>query len=249
MLPRPKLLLLLLPLLLLLLQGAPIGAQELSPGEEALLEARELVYSQAGGIQEIDALLEKARAAFEEISDPALRLYSLGRVHLLRGTYYNSVENKRKASEALEEALAYAEEAVERREFSEGYRLLADAYSQMMMARGIFYMARHGESARDAAFRALKLGPENAKAHISVAGYYLNAPPIAGGDTEKGVELLREGVTLESAGRCDRFLMYLWLADAEEELGNGERAEVYFERAREIFPGSPQVVALENRLE
>lgn len=235
--------------ILLTLQGGFLFGQALSPGEEAFIEARELVYSQTGEEREINALLEKARDAFEEIEDSAVRLYSLGRVDLLRGTYYNSVENERRAAQALEKAIELAEEAVERREFSEGYRLLADAYSQMMMARGIFYMARHGETARDAAFRALELGPENPKAYISVAGYYLNAPPIAGGDTERGVELLRQAVNLDSVGKCDRFLIYIWLTEAEEELGREELAQEYLRKARQIFPQSPQIVALSDRLQ
>jgi tetratricopeptide (TPR) repeat protein len=236
-------------ILFLSMTATPLGAQEAPAGEAALTEARELVYSQTGSEEEITALLVEARDAFEDITDPVADPYSMGRVYLLKGTYYNSVDNDRRAAQALEKAIAYAREAVERREFSEGYRLLADAYSQMMMARGIFYMARHGETARDAAFRALELGPENAKAYISVAGYYLNAPPIAGGDTEKGIELLREGINLDSAGNCDRFLMYLWLAEAAEELGREERAADYLEEAREIFPDSPQVASLAKRLE
>lgn len=239
----------LLLLILLILQGGLLYGQALPPGEEAFSEAKELVYSQTGEENEINTRLEEARAAFDGIEDPAMRLYSLGRVDLLRGTYYNSLENKRRAADALERAIERGEAAVDLREFSEGYRLVADAYSQMMMARGIFYMARHGETARDAAFRALELGPQNPKAHISVAGYYLNAPPIAGGDTEKGLELLREALRLPSVGKCDRFLIYIWLAEAEEELGRIGLAREHLQKAREIFPQSPQVVALMERLQ
>lgn len=226
--------------LLTLLILMPLGAEEgNTTAEAALREAKELVYSQRATETEFEALLRRAEEEFRGRGTPARRAYNLGRVSLLRGTYYNSVEEKRPAVNALEEAVGYAEEAVELEEFSEGYRLLADAHSQMMFARGLLYMARHGGTARDAAFKSLELDPENPLAHISVAGYYLNAPPVAGGDPERGIELLEAGINLSEVDRSDLFLMYLWLSDAYEERDDLQLARRYRLLAAEIYPDSP----------
>lgn len=233
---------------LLILLAVPVAAQGSPGGLAALEEAKALIYSQSGNEEEVEALLESANSTIEEIESPSRRAYNLGRLYLLRGTFFNIREESRRAAEALKEAIRYAEEALEQEEFSEGYRLLADAHSQMMMARGIFYMARHGETARAAALRSLELDKSNSRAHISVAGYYLNAPSIAGGDPEKGIEILQRGVSLESAGRSERFLMYLWLAETHQELGKIGEAREYLLQARRIFPQSPQVSELFGRI-
>ncbi len=232
----------------LMLLAAPLLAQDPGAGEAALNRAKDLIYSESGSEEEIESLLHSAESAFGEVENDARRKYSLGRVYLLRGTFRNSQEESREAANALKEAISLAEEALDAEEFSEGYRLLADAHSQMMMARGILYMARHGDTARSAAFTSLELDPANPRAHISVAGYYLNAPPIAGGDPGKGIEILQRGISLESAGRSERFLMYLWLAEAHQEAGRKAQARAYLEEAREIFPGSPQVSELAARI-
>lgn len=226
----------------LLLTPAPrLHPQQTEAGERAFREAERLIYSQAGGEEQLDSLFVAARESFDQIQEPAVREYSLGRVALLRGTWFNILDEKRRAVDVLEEALRRAERALELEEFSEGYRLLSDAHSQMMLARGVIYMIRHGDEARSAAFHALELDPSNPRAHISVAGFYLNAPPVAGGDLERGIEVLRSGVRLEEAGESERFLMYLWLSDAHEELGNPGAARRYRQEARAIFPGSPLV--------
>ncbi|MFW5976170.1 MAG: tetratricopeptide repeat protein [Alkalispirochaetaceae bacterium] len=227
---------------------APLKAGDPETGEAALDRAQELIYSETGSEEEIEQLLKSAESAFEKVEDTARRACGIGRVYLLRGTFLNAREKSRRAASALREAIARAEEAVEREEFSEGYRLLADAHSQMMMARGILYMARHGDTARSAAFKSLELDPENPRAHISVAGYYLNAPSIAGGDPSKGVEILRRGVSLGNAAESERFLMYLWLAEAHQDLGKSGEAREYLEEAREIFPRSPQLSELAARI-
>lgn len=230
-------------ILALLMTAATVGAQEpREQGEAALREAKELIYRQAVVGTELEALLRDAEEAFETAPPSSRRAYNLGRVYLLRGTYHNTVESKRPAISALEEALDYAENAIEKESFSEGYRLLADAHSQMMFSRGILYMARHGGTARDAALKALELDPKNPRAHISVAGFYLNAPPVAGGDPRRGIELLERGVELSRTDRSDRFLMYLWLSDAYEKQGDLDRARSYREQAARIYPDSPLVV-------
>ena len=228
-------------LLIVTIALTPVPAAAQVRGEEALRRAERLVYSQSGEEELIAELLESAREEFQGINSAARRSYSLGRVSLLRGIYYNSLEDSRRAEEALEATLKYAEKALQGQEFSEAHRLLADAHSQMMFAKGLFYMMRHGGTARDAAFRALELDPNNPRAIISVAGYYLNAPPVAGGDPAEGVALLRRGTTLDEAEETDLFLMYLWLSDAYAEREEYELAREYRSRARRIFPESPLV--------
>lgn len=228
-------------LLLLIAIPAALQAEPMEEGNRALTEAQRLVYSQSGTSDRLEALFSAARAEYRLIESASLREYSLGRVALLEGTWLNTLDRSRAAAQVLEEAVERAHRALEEQEFSEGYRLLSDAHSQMMLARGLIYMIRNGDEARSAAFRALELDPANPRAHISVAGFYLNAPAVAGGDVEEGIEVLESGVRLREAAESERFLMYLWLSNAHRELGEEQAASRYLQQARSIFPQSPLV--------
>ncbi|TVR66279.1 MAG: hypothetical protein EA427_16365 [Spirochaetaceae bacterium] len=205
------------------------------PGAETLLQAETMVYSETATTRDVEQAIRDARSAFRTIRDPRLRAYWEARAVLLLGSHLNHVGDTRRAAQVLPEGLDLVEEALRGGDFSDGLRVLADLHSQMTLARGMLHMIRHGETAREAAARARELDPENIRALITVAGFYLNAPRIAGGDTKTGIERLELALEMNPPDRNDRFMIIGWLAEAHLTLGDKAKARGYALEAQEIY--------------
>ena len=211
--------------------------------------AETLVYSEQGSPREVHSLLDRVRRELREESDPALRAYWTARTHLLEATHYNQQGDSRAAQHHGELGFAAIEEALERAgEFSDGLRVQADLHAQMMFARGMFYMARYGGEAREQAMRAVELDPDNISARITVAGFYLNAPRVAGGDAGKGVAMLESALSRNPIGDSQRFFILGLLGEAYLDSGDAPRAAEYLRRAAEIYPTSPWIAELRSRV-
>jgi tetratricopeptide (TPR) repeat protein len=218
------------------------------PGGDLLLQAETLVYSERGSTEDVESLLRDARRAFRSIPDEALRAYWDARAVLLLGSHLNHVGDSRRAAGVLPEGLDLVERALQAGDFSDGLRVLADLHSQMTLARGMFHMLRHGETARDAASRARQMDPENVRALITVAGFYLNAPRIAGGDVATGIERLEQALAMDPPDTNDRFMILGWLAEAHQSEGNLETARRYAREALRIYPRSAWIQGILDEL-
>lgn len=207
-------------------------------GEALLEEALTLAISRRGTDTQIFDLIDEAERVFSEIPDRYERSYWISRTNLARGIRHNQLERSRDAERALERGFVSIERSMEDGLYSEGLRVLADLHAQMLNAKGLFYMIRNGNEAREAALEALDRAPRNIKAQITVAGFLLNAPPMAGGDTEQARLVLESALAQEPASRNDRFLILGWLAQASHELDDLEAAERYFAEAYSIYPES-----------
>lgn len=219
------------------------------PGIDDYHRASELVYSESGTTAAIEALVSSATREARSIRDPAHRDYWLARLDLLMGIHYNQVEDDRRAERVLERGLDQIGRALEAAgEFSDGLRVRSDLHSQMMFSRGLFYMVRHGDEARDSALRALELDPQNLAARITVAGFYLNAPRMAGGDPAEGLRVLQAASIDAGLRDYERFLLAGFLADAALRLEDPDGARAYIDQAADIYPRSPWVAELRDRL-
>ncbi len=222
-----------------------------SSSGSALLEAAETaIYTGRPGDneREVLALLSQARQEFNGIDDPSLAAYWLARAALLEGMLYNQQDEERRAVRVLEEGLDHTVTALRGGPFSEGLRVRADLHSQMMFARGLFYMMRNGDDARDSTFAALELEPENVRAHITAAGFYLNAPSIAGGDPAEAIRLIERAIDL-SPGPNERYLLYVFLAQARARIGDEQIATQALERAEAVYPGTEWVREVRRELD
>jgi tetratricopeptide (TPR) repeat protein len=218
-------------------------------GAHLYRRAQALVYSEQGPTAEIETLLEQARRELLQESDRSLRSYWTARTHLLLATHYNQQEDTDAAEDQVELGFTAIEDALDREgEFSEGLRVQADLHAQMMFARGLFYMARNGNEARRQALRAMELDPSNVRARITVAGFYLNAPSIAGGDTEQGTAILESTLALGVDSESERFLILGLLSEIYTEADDPTRATRYLSEAEEIYPDSPWLAHLRNDL-
>lgn len=206
-------------------------------GAREFLEAEDLIFSERYRDADVEALLDRAEGAFGTGSrgDSALRAYWQARLALLRATWANQRDDARSAQRYAGEGFDAVEVALAGGEFSEGLRVHADLHSQMMFARGLVYMMRNGTAARDAALRALELDRRNAKAMISVAGYYLNAPPFVGGDPEVGQRILEEAAGLAGVPRTDRYVILGYLAAARAAAGDRSGARAAYTEAEAIY--------------
>ena len=173
-----------------------------------------------------------------EARQDVAREYALSRVNLLRAQWHNQNERTRDAARAAQAGIAQIRIALEAGEFSDGLRVLADLHAQMATARGFVYMIRNGTEARDAAMRAVALDAANPRALLSVAGFYLNAPPVAGGDVAAGIAALRRALALESLSRNDRFIVVSMLAHAMAQENNDADARRFLAQAEAIYPGT-----------
>ena len=203
--------------------------------------ARTLIYSEqreqaAARRAEVESALTLAETS-AEAQQGATREYALSRVNLLRAQWHNQNERTRNAAQAAQAGIAQIRTALAAGEFSDGLRVLADLHAQMMIARSFVYMIRNGAEARDAAMRAVALDAENPRALIAVAGFYLNAPPVAGGDVAAGIASLRRALALEPLNRNDRFIVLGMLARATAQ-DNDIDARRFLAQAEAIYPGA-----------
>lgn len=208
------------------------------PGADLLLRVETQVYSEEGSTEEVTELLGEARRLFRTIPDVSLRTYWEARAVLLLGSHLNHVGETRQAGRILPEGLDLIRQSLQAGDYSDGLRVLADLHSQMTISRGLFHMMRHGEEARSATMRALDLDRENIRALITAAGYYLNAPRIAGGSVPDGIRHLELALSKDPPDQNDRFMILGWLAEAHQSVGEEDRAREYARQALTIYPRS-----------
>lgn len=218
-----------------------------TPGVESLESAETLIYAERGSDDRIRRLLDEADSAFADERDAALRSYWQARTALLRATYFNQRGDTRAAEASIDDGFARIERALADGRFSDGLRVVADLHSQRMFARGLFYMIRNGDDARDAALAARELAPANIDALITVAGFLLNAPPIAGGDPAEARAVLTEALELDPESENDRYLILGWLARAADELGDDRAAQDYLRRAASIHGETEWLRSIESQ--
>jgi len=240
-----NLILLAMPWALPAIQELPVDPE----GDRLLSAAEAAIFTGPVGDNEDEVLdlLERARRHFTTLSDSTAEAYWMARAALLEGMLYNQQERERQAVRILEEGLELSDRALSEGPFSEGLRVRSDLHSQMMFAKGLFYMIRNGDDARDSALTALEREPANVRAHISTAGYFLNAPPVAGGDPDEAERLIRRALTL-SPTRNERFVLEVLLAQTLEALDSPGNARNALDRAEAIFPGSPWLEEVREEL-
>lgn len=207
--------------------------------------AQTLIYSERDG--QVDSALTQAEIS-AQAQQGTTREYALAQVNLLRAAWHNQNNRSREAVRAAQSGIDQIRTALETGEFSDGLRVLADLHGQMMIARGLVYMIRNGSEARDAALRSVELDAANPRALISIAGFYLSAPPAAGGDVAAGVQALRQALTLETLGQNDRFVVLGMLARAAVRQNNGADAEQFLAQAEAIYPGTQFMDAIRREV-
>ena len=97
------------------------------------------------------------------------------------------------AGEEIDAAIASLKRAVELApENSEAHHQLGRAYLDKLNTVSMFKKLGFSKKTRASYLRAIELDPDNVDARDSLAGFYFNAPGVAGGSSEKGLAQVEE---------------------------------------------------------
>lgn len=223
------------------------GFARRSPNLE-LYRAEQMVLRYEVGYTFMHSHLLELRRDLSFFSDRLEQSYWLARAEFLLGSLQRSIQDRRSAIDHFDRAVYFAADAVGRREFSDGFRVLADSLGQLLTLRGIVYQLSQGLRARDAAIEALELDWDNLRAHISAGAWYLNAPEVAGGDVEYAADILEQVVTAANVNEVERFLACSFLARTSQELDERRKAQAYYFDAYEIYPRNPWLKEIAREL-
>lgn len=193
-----------------------------------------------------DRLASLRSAAIREAAadSAAATAYRYAQIALLDGIRAAGLDQNRTAEEAFEQAVAYAQEAIDAAPDSEHFRVQADAYMQLLRIKPMPYRIANAGRARSVADEAVELDRSNPRALIAAASYYGSTPAIAGGDRDRAREQLsrayRLAQTIPAADGGDtlRFMCLLWQGVVARQERDHDAAADYFQRASSIFPDS-----------
>jgi tetratricopeptide (TPR) repeat protein len=210
----------------------------LQTGIRLLNRATEDLFNESAEIVQIRMNLDRSIEAFAGLENGPEKLYWQSRVQYIYGFVEAAIDRKSDAKERFLSAVGLVERSLEYGEFSEGLRLLADAYAQLLDYNGLLYRVRMGRKVMELSRRAIELDSANVKARLTLAISYLFAPPIAGGSVDRGIDMLRKIQGFTNADRVDRFSTNAWLAMAFVKKRNEAQAKYYVGRALAIFPNN-----------
>lgn len=164
--------------------------------------------------------------------------YWKSRVSFLRGQiYYEKKENKLSIHE-LENCLYFAGQANEQKEMSKIISTMAEANSLLILQKSFLFKVANFSVSQELAEKALKLNPENFQASLVRAKFLCIAPPIAGGNLEKGIKMLKDLSERNSLSTPYRFYVLQSLAEVYRNNNRKKDAAITCEQALIIYPGN-----------
>ncbi|ACL70715.1 tetratricopeptide repeat protein [Halothermothrix orenii] len=224
----------------LVVVSSMVQAGEESPlqkGQKLYVRARDIFYNGEGGYQEIKKIVDNCEEILSSSEDNYKKYYWQGQLKFLQGEVAEALGKQREAAVSFDKASQLARKAIDNKsDFSDAYRLMADAYMRLMNYKGSLFAVTKGPQSLKLAQKAVSLDRTNYRALNTMAIYYINAPEIGGGDVNKGIKTLQKA--LESNDRFDNFISYMWLATAHKKKGEASAAMRYVKKALEIYPGS-----------
>ena len=180
--------------------------------------------------------------------EPAARDLYAAMLHHLLGFVERGNGRDRESERYFELAIEFARRANERVETSEGHRVLADAYNQLLDLGGTGFRMFNVGRARRAAEAAVDLDPGNPLAHMAAASFFINAPGFVGGDVERGRSHLHAAARLGGESAYVAFLVAVWEARLAHADGRTGAARTALARAHAIFPQNWWLAAVSDEL-
>ncbi|MDC7225465.1 MAG: hypothetical protein PQJ61_01730 [Spirochaetales bacterium] len=187
----------------------------------------------------LDAMLGKI-SGFEtelgEKSDDREVLYWQSRASFLKAQVYYDQKEKKLSIKELEECLDSAKKANEIRTGGDILGVMAEANSLLMLLEDFFYIVANYKLPTQQARSALDLDPDNSKASFVLAQFLCNAPPIAGGDLQEGLDILLKLSRRQDLRDSDRFFALQSLAEVYKDNKRLSEALDACLRALELYP-------------
>jgi len=180
----------------------------------------------------------------QNISDSKLIFYWKSKIVNLQGIQAYRQNKKQEADVLFTESAKLAESANKIGEFSEGYGMMSEAKTQLMLLRGVLYIIQEGANTEALADKALSLDATNVRALIIKAYGRINAPAIFGGDPKKGIALLNTFISKSDLSKSEAFLLHYGIALGQIKLGESKSARASILKALEIYPNNKDALAV-----
>ena len=230
------------------LAGAPVAAEEGS-FRAAYRGLRDAAYDQS---EPIERTRERYRSAIglagADSPGEKARRRRLSRVEYMAGRAEQGAGNFGEATVHYESCLAWARASLQLGADSEGYRMMAEAVSQMCLTRGPAYLLANGRSVLRYADESIALDENSGGARIILAAAKIYPPALFGGDPRRGMEILKLSMGMPDIEKDDLFNIYCGMGVACSRLRLAEEAASWLERARGLYPGNRFVSSEYERL-
>ncbi|MDR2597694.1 MAG: hypothetical protein LBC76_10300 [Treponema sp.] len=202
---------------------------------EWFIPLREAIYEQQLTAVEIEPL-------YHEISNKAKINLSgdsqyviLSRSEYMMGRAYQFENKKNEAITHYDEGIKWAEKALEIRESSEAWVILAENISQSCVVRPASYAIANGLKVEKYAKNALAIDSKNAAAKFMIAARWVFAPaPFH--NYNKGIEMLTAIPDSSNMEKDDMFNVFSSLSYAYIQKKNSVQASQWYSKANEIYP-------------
>jgi len=202
---------------------------------EWFIPLREAIYEQQLTAVEIEPL-------YHEISNKAKISLSgdsqyviLSRSEYMMGRAYQFENKKNEAIAHYDEGIKWAEKALEIRESSEAWVILAENISQSCAVRPASYAIANGLKVEKYAKNALAIDSKNAAAKFMIAARWVFAPaPFH--NYNKGIEMLNAIPDSSNMEKDDMFNVFSSLSYAYIQKKDSTQASQWYSKANEIYP-------------
>jgi len=175
--------------------------------------------------------------------------YWKSRVSFLRGQIYYEQKEKSLSIHELENCLYFAGQANEQKEMSEIISTMAEANSLLILQKGFLFKVANFSVSQQLAKKALELNPENFQALLVRAQFLCIAPPIAGGNLEEGIKMLKDLSERISLSKPYRFYVLQSLAEVYRDNKRTKDAAIIYKQALKIYPGNKRCREMLSELE
>jgi len=176
------------------------------------------------------------------IKDKKDNTYWSGRLEYLAGRAENELKNWKEADAHLAIGLKAIDEHLRTCFCDEGWRVKSAIMGQMCLVKirqfEYWWVLMHGLEVSYLANTALKIQPQNGKAHILIASTLVYPPVIYGGNPSKGIEVMNTALAMPDIEKDDQFNIFSGLGIAYGRLDRKEEALAYLNKALELYPGN-----------
>lgn len=176
------------------------------------------------------------------IKDKKDKTYWSGRLEYLAGRAENELRNWKEADAHLAIGLKAIDEHLRTCSCDEGWRVKSAIMGQMCLVKirqmEYWWVLMHGLEVSYLANTALKLQPQNGKAHILIASTLVYPPVLYGGNPSKGIEVMNTALEMPDIEKDDQFNIFSGLGIAYGRLERREEALAYLNKALELYPGN-----------
>lgn len=167
-----------------------------------------------------------------------LSAIDLSKIYMNIGLAWYRLNNKDESIKNLEIARKYAQKSLDLKETAEGWRLLADNGSYIMIQKGITYIIRNSGKVHNQALKALELDNNNPRAALINAQGLINTPKALGGNKKEGISILQELATRKDLSNEDLFYINIALTQALKSIKEIESAKSVIKKALRIYPNN-----------